>query len=33
MNEKVKIGDRIILLHMEDELDVSAKEKGTVTSV
>lgn len=33
MNEKVKIGDRIILLHMEDEFDISTKEKGTVKSI
>ena len=33
MNPKVKIGDRLLLVYMEDELDVSTKDKGTVTSV
>ena len=33
MNPKVKIGDRVMLVYMEDELDLSTKDKGTVTSV
>lgn len=33
MNPKVKVGDRISLLYMEDEFDVNTREKGTVTSV
>jgi hypothetical protein len=33
MNPKVKVGDRISLLYMEDELDVDVREKGTVKSV
>lgn len=33
MNPKVKVGDRISLLYMEDEFDVNPREKGTVTSV
>lgn len=33
MNPKVKVGDRITLLYMEDEFDVNTREKGTVTSV
>lgn len=33
MNPKVKVGDRISLLYMEDEFDVNPREKGTVVSV
>jgi|GEM_PF-713750 hypothetical protein len=33
MNPKVKIGDRVMLVYMEDELDLSTKDKGTVTSI
>lgn len=33
MNPKVKVGDRISLLYMEDEFDVNPREKGTVISV
>lgn len=33
MNPKVKVGDRISLLYMEDEFDVNPREKGTVMSV
>lgn len=33
MNPKVKVGDRISLLYMEDEFDVNPREQGTVVSV
>lgn len=33
MNPKVKVGDRISLLYMEDEFDVNPREQGTVMSV
>lgn len=33
MNPKVKVGDRVTLLYMEDEFDVDTREKGTVMSV
>lgn len=33
MNPKVKVGDRISLLYMEDEFDVNTREQGTVMSV
>lgn len=33
MNPELKIGDRVILLHMEDELDLMAKDRGTVVSI